>query len=76
MVTEGEEASRYPETGCFRIAPGVAEKASLTEHGILAASLPQASREIGKRGGRHIHSFHSLDRVADQYWETLCAYGR
>jgi glycosyltransferase involved in cell wall biosynthesis len=76
MVTDSEETARFPETACFRIAPGVAEKDSLTEHGILAASLPQTTREIGARGARHIRSFHSLDRVADEYWETLCAFGR
>ena len=74
MVTLGEETSRYAETACFRIPPGVAEKASLTEHSIVAASLPQTAREIGKRGARHIHSFHSLERVSELYWETLCAY--
>jgi glycosyltransferase involved in cell wall biosynthesis len=76
MVTDSEESARYPDTACFRIAPGVAEKASLTEHGILAASLPQTTREIGARGAQHIRSSHALDRVADEYWETLCAYGR
>jgi glycosyltransferase involved in cell wall biosynthesis len=74
MVTLAEETSRYAETACFRIPPGVAEKASLIEHSILAASLPQAAREIGKRGAWHIHSFHSLERVAELYWETLCAH--
>jgi glycosyltransferase involved in cell wall biosynthesis len=76
MVTVGEETSRYPETACFRIPPGVAETASLTEHSMLAALLPQTSREIGERGAGHIHSFHSLNRVADEYWDTLCACGR
>ena len=76
MVTAGEETSRYPETACFRIPPGVAEAASLTEHSILAALLPQTSREMGERGAGHIHSFHSLDRVADEYWDTLCACGQ
>ena len=75
MVTEGEESSRYPEQGCFRIPHGVAETASLTEHGRLAASLPQATREIGRRASGHVQSFHSLDRVADTYWELLCEYG-
>ena len=74
MVTLGEETSRYAETACFRIPPGVAEKDSLTEHSILAASLPQTALEIGKRGARHIHSFHSLERVSELYWETLCAH--
>ena len=76
MVTAAEETSRYPETACFRIPPGVAEAASLTEHSRLAALLPQTSQEIGERGAEHIHSFHSLDRAADEYWETLCAFGR
>ena len=75
MVTEGEETSRYPETACLRIPRGVAERDGLTEHGILLASSPQTAREIGKRGAGHIHSFHSLDRVAERYWETLCASG-
>jgi glycosyltransferase involved in cell wall biosynthesis len=75
MVTAGEETARYPETACYRIPPGVAETASLTEHSILAALLPQTSQQIGERGAEHIHSFHSLDRVADKYWETLCACG-
>ncbi len=74
MVTLGEETSRFAETACFRIPPGVAEKASLTEHSIVAASLPQAAREIGKRGAWHIHSWHSLERVAEFYWETLSAH--
>ena len=76
MMTAGEEISRYPDTACFRIAPGVAEKRSLMEHSILAALSPQTSQELGRRGAEHVRSFHSLDRVAERYWETLCAYGR
>ena len=75
LLTEGRESSRYPETACFRIPPAVAETASLSEHSMVAASLPQTTREIGRRAADHVHSFHSLDRVADKYWETLCAYG-
>lgn len=76
MMTASEEISRYPETACFRIAPGVAERRSLMEHSILAALSQQTSQGLGSRGSEHIRSFHSLDRVAEQYWETLCAYGR
>lgn len=74
LLSEGEESSRLPETACLRIPPGVAETASLTEHGILAASIPQTTREIGRRAADHVYSHHSLDRVADQYWKTLCAF--
>lgn len=74
MMTVGEESSCYPETACFRIARGVAETASLTEHGRLAALVPQTTREIGRRASGHVQTFHSLDRVAVEYWQTLCAY--
>jgi len=73
FLTESEESSRIPETACLRIPHGVAETASLTEHSILAALLPQTTREIGRRAAGHVQTFHSLDRVADKYWETLCA---
>ena len=49
LLTEGGESSRVPETACFRITPGVAETASLSEHSMVAASLPQTTREIGRR---------------------------
>lgn len=74
LLSEGEETSPYPETTCFRIARGVAETASLTEYSKVAAGLPQTTREVGRRASGHVQSFHSLDRVADKYWETLCAY--
>jgi len=75
MVTDAEESARHPATACFRIAHGVAEGASLMEHSRVAALLPLTTREIGRRAAGHVQSFHSLDRVADMYWETLCAYG-
>ncbi len=73
LVTDSEESSRYPETACLRVARGVAETASLTEHSRLAALLPETSGEIGRRAAGHVQTFHSPDRVADEYWKTLCA---
>lgn len=75
MMTESEETSRYPESACFRIATGAVEKTSLAEHVILAASSPRTAREIGRQAAEYIHRFHSLDRIADEYWKTLCAAG-
>lgn len=74
LLTAGEETSRYPETACFRIEPGPTERASLIEHVILAASSPETALEIGRRGAEHVNRYHSLDRVADEYWKTLCAH--
>lgn len=75
MMTASEETSRYPESACFRIEPGAGEKTSLIEHVILAESSPRIAREIGRLGGEYIRRHHALERVADEYWKTLCASG-
>ena len=72
-LTEGDATGDFPELACLRIPPGVAEKSSLEEHGILAASFPQITHEIGRRAAEHVSHYHSLDRVAGLYWDTLCA---
>lgn len=71
LVTAGEETSAYPETGCVRIEPGLAEQASLTEYSLLLGMYPHLAREIGQRAAEHIRREHSLDRVAGQYWKVL-----
>jgi hypothetical protein len=40
---------------------------------ILLARLPGLTREIGRRAAAHIEERHSVERVADAYWEILCA---
>lgn len=74
MVTDAAEVSGYPETACFRITAGLAEQSHLTENGIVAADFPGTAREVGRRGAGHILLHHSLERIAEQYWETLCSY--
>jgi glycosyltransferase involved in cell wall biosynthesis len=73
VVTESEEVSRFPEAACLRVAPGVAEKAELVHYMILLARLPGLARDIGRRAAAHIEERHSVERVADSYWEILCA---
>ena len=75
MVTLGEETERYADTDCFRIPARLPEKASLTEHKYLSC-VTSADRRGKSANGEpgHIHSFHSLERVAELYWETLCAH--
>jgi glycosyltransferase involved in cell wall biosynthesis len=72
-LTEDDAAADFPELTCLRIPPGVAEMSSLEEHGILAALFPQITHEIGRRAAEHVRHYHSLDRVAGLYWDTLCA---
>jgi glycosyltransferase involved in cell wall biosynthesis len=72
MVTAGMETSGFPEGACVRIDPGIAETAGLRDHIILFTSFPQVAREVAQRGAAHIAAYHSVDRVADSYWNVLC----
>ena len=74
LVTNGEENARYPEAACLRIEPGVAEEDSLWHHMILLTSIKEFAGEIGLRASGHIAERHQAARIAEQYWETLCAF--
>jgi glycosyltransferase involved in cell wall biosynthesis len=74
LLTAGLATSRYPQTACLRVDPGLAERDSLWHHMILLISITEVGRAIGRRGAEHIALHHSVDRIADQYWKTLCAY--
>jgi glycosyltransferase involved in cell wall biosynthesis len=74
LLTNGPENARYPQNGCLRIEPGLAEEDSLGHHMVLLTSVKDCAREIGRRGSDYIAERHLVDRVADQYWDTLCAY--
>jgi glycosyltransferase involved in cell wall biosynthesis len=72
IVTESEEVAGFPEAVCLRVVPGVAERDELVHHMILLARCPGLAREIGRRAAAHIQERHSVERVADSYWEILC----
>ncbi len=74
LVTNSAENMRYPETACLRIEPGVAEEDSLWHHMILLTSIQECVGEIGLRASDHITERHQAARIAEQYWETLCAF--
>lgn len=74
LLTDSEENSRYPETACLRIASGLAEEDALLHHMLLLTLMNECAREIGLRGSGYIAERHQADRIAEQYWETLCAY--
>ena len=74
LLTESEECSRFPEDAAVRIAAGVEERESLWSHMVLLTSLPRVVRAIGQRGFRHVQEHHQVERVAQQYWEILCAF--
>ena len=74
LLTDGEENSRYPQGACLRIAPGVAEEDSLWHNMFLLTSMKECAGEIGLRASGHIVERHQAVRIAEQYWDTLCAF--
>ncbi len=73
FFTDGPEIGRIPAAACVRVSPGLEERAELLDYMKLAVDLRSISRAIGERGAAHVRRYHSLDFVADQYWNTLCA---
>lgn len=74
FVTAGLETARFPETACVRIDPGPAEEAMLAHYMMYFTEFPQAARAIGREGAGYVGAFHTLERAAALYWETLCAH--
>jgi glycosyltransferase involved in cell wall biosynthesis len=74
LLTNSAENVRYPEAACLRIEPGMAEEDSLWHHMILLTSIQESAGEIGLRASAHIAERHQAARIAEQYWETLCAF--
>ena len=74
IVSSGEETSRYPGDACLRVDAGSAEEEMLTHYMLSLRHLPGLGGEIGRRAVEHIRRWHSVERVARLYWETLCAH--
>jgi len=74
LLTNGEENSRYPAAACLRIEPGLAEEDSLRNSMFLLTSMKECAGEIGLRASGHIVERHQAVQIAEQYWNTLCAY--
>ena len=74
LLTDGEENSRYPQGACVRIEPGLAEEDSLWHNMFLLTSMRECAGEIGLRASGHIVERHQAVQIAEQYWNTLCAY--
>jgi glycosyltransferase involved in cell wall biosynthesis len=72
FFTEGREIENIPEDACIRISRGLLESTELLEYMKIMVDLPQYGRAIGLRAAAHIRRVHSLDRIADLYWNVLC----
>lgn len=71
IVTAASETSRFPESACLPVDPGVAEEAMLVEYMVWLARFPEDARSIGQRAADHIREFHAFERVARLYWQAL-----
>lgn len=74
IVSGGEENARYPDSACLRVDAGPAEEEILAEYMLSLRLLPWLGSEIGSRAAEYIRNSHSVARVAEIYWETLCAF--
>jgi len=75
IVSSGEETARLPADACLRVDPGPAEEEMLAEYMLSLRLLPGVGAAIGRRASEHIRQWHSVERVAGLYWDTLCAHG-
>jgi glycosyltransferase involved in cell wall biosynthesis len=73
IVTDNAENADFPPAAVLRVTPGVAEAEELFDHMFLVTEFPAVAREIGSEARFHIRQRHTLDQVARQYWENLCA---
>ncbi len=64
IVTAGEETSRFPETACFRVDPGVAEREMLLATMLLLAEGGAVARRIGREAAAFVRERHDPDAVA------------
>ena len=74
LVSAGEETSRYPGDACLRVDTGAAEEEMLAEYMLSLRLLPWLGSGVGQRASEHIRHWHSVERVAGLYWDTLCAH--
>jgi glycosyltransferase involved in cell wall biosynthesis len=72
FFTDGTEIAGIPGDACIRITPGLEENAELFDYMKVVIGLPEVVRAIAQRAASHVRYHHSLDRVADRYWKTLC----
>jgi glycosyltransferase involved in cell wall biosynthesis len=67
------ETAGFPDAGCLRVDTGPAEEDLLVEFMVWLARFPRDARTIGERAAAHIREFHNPGRVADMYWQVICA---
>ena len=71
VLTTGEETAEFPGDAIIRVDAGPVEEEMLAAFMIWLADNPDKRAAIGARAAAHIRQFHSLQRVAAEYWRVL-----
>lgn len=71
LLTRGPEVENFPEHACVRIDPGLPETGMLTHAMAWLARYPADAEALGRNAKAWIASRHSMDRVAQLYWQAL-----
>ena len=71
VMTDSQENSLYPDSACVKISCGLSEEAELESMVRWCSERRSFAIEMGYRAAAYVREFHSADRVADLYSETL-----
>ena len=71
VFSDGAEIARIPDNACLRVETGPAEEELLADYITWLARDRNAAEQIGRRAAAHIANHHSLEKVAEQYWDVL-----
>ena len=71
IVSEGPETSTFPDGACLKLPVDASEEALLCEYMIYLAENPAKRHAMGRKASSHIAEFHSLDVVAQRYFDVL-----
>jgi glycosyltransferase involved in cell wall biosynthesis len=71
VFSQGEEIARIPENACLRVETGPVEEELLASYIAWLARDRAAAEAIGLRAAAHISAHHSVETVAQLYWDAL-----
>lgn len=71
ILTRGAETEPFPEGTCIKVDAGLHEEDLLLASMRWLVDTPAAGRRMGALAREHLMRYHSLDRIANLYWEVL-----
>jgi glycosyltransferase involved in cell wall biosynthesis len=71
ILSQGVEASEYPDAACIQVETGAREQAMLDAAMLWLAQSRADAVEIGARARTYVREHHAIERVAASYWRVL-----